>query len=71
MYDELDEQMDLNELRKLRDLMKDYGLAVRILNMLWVNFSNDQAAECLIVDDESVQRFKEWLASGNPDDARS
>lgn len=75
MFDELEEMMELREYRKLYQSVEArrqpgaFHLSARILNMLWINFSNDQQAECVLVDDESVYRFIIWIASGNPDDA--
>ena len=37
----------------------------------WEKFSRIQAACCLIVDDESVTRFRLWKKTGNDDDAWS
>lgn len=72
MFNELTEGMELSELKKLKSLMpEDYRLSARILNMLWVNFSNDQTANCVIVDKESVERFIKWIETGDPDEAWS
>ena len=72
MYNELIEQMELCDLKKLKKLMPcDYRLSCRILNMLWINFSQDQFANEMIVSQQEVDRFIKWIESGNPDDAIS
>lgn len=72
MYDEAIEQMELSELKKLKSLMpEDYRLSTRILNMLWINFSHDQAANCMIVGKDAVDRFIIWIETGDPDEAWS
>lgn len=38
---------------------------------LWSEFSEIQCASWLIIDRESVSRFKDWMKSGDPDDAWS
>jgi len=43
----------------------------RILNILWKKFSNDQAANELIVDAENVLWFTLWLQSEDPNSAWS
>ena len=70
-YCEVAEQMPLGELKKLVKEMEGCGLAAIILNMLWANFSEIQAAGCLGVHSDTVGRFKDWIKSGNPDDAWS
>ena len=41
------------------------------INVLWSVFSEINWASFLVVDTESIERFKEWLLSGDPDDART
>lgn len=69
MFDELEEQMELPELKRLVALMSWHDIAARVLNMLCVNFSNDQNCDFIRVDQESVQRFKLWIKTGLEDDA--
>lgn len=37
----------------------------------WKEFSNIQCAEYLIIDSESMNRFRRWVKTENPDDAWS
>lgn len=46
-------------------------LSGRALDLLWAEFSNIQHASSLIVDEESMERFKKWLESGDDKDAWS
>lgn len=71
MYTDLENLMELSELKKLYEPMKDLGMAARTLNILWVTFSNDQEANCLVVTDEGIKRFRLWIKTGNSDDAWS
>lgn len=37
----------------------------------WERFSEIQCAEYLVVDDESISRCREWIKSGDDEDAWS
>lgn len=63
----------LEDARKLRKAATDkgYNLSVRALEILYIEFCNIQQAEWLLVDDESLERFFNWLATGDDDEAWS
>jgi len=44
-------------------------LPVRLLNLLWIRFSDDQGEDCVAADRKSIRRFMKWLETGLPLDA--
>jgi len=64
----------IHELKKLKKALVGTSLeplSARILEILWKEFSNIQAANCLGVKECDVKRFVTWIGSGNDDDAWS
>ncbi len=62
------------ELVKLKKFLLDtpYSkISITVLRILWGRFSEIQEAVFLICDKESVERFKEWVESGDDNDAWS
>ncbi len=50
---------------------KEYNRLLDEFREKWLEFSNLQAANELIVDESSVCRFYVWLKTGDPEDAWS
>ncbi len=56
---------------KILDELGEYGIRDELARDDWLAFSEIQLATCLVVDDESVARFRKWRTTNNPDDAWS
>ena len=63
--------MTADDMQRLHESLGATSLHWKFLGVLWLQFSNDQDATDLAVDEISVRRFRGWLESGNPADARS
>lgn len=46
-------------------------MSIDELEIKWVEFSNIQQADFLIVNEEGMRRFVKWMETGNSDDAWS
>ena len=65
---------DLNDIAAIKDCLEADGLNASdtLTELLWAAFSNQQAASWVIVTDENLGRFIDWIRNGfNPDDAWS
>lgn len=64
---------DTELIRELLESNNDdfHSISLLGLKILWENFSFVQAATWLVVNKESIDRFRIWIRSGDPDDAWS
>ena len=67
---ELESDLSLKEAKAIRAALP-FSLSIRAVIILWTVFSNDQAANRLIIDNDTLERFKVWIETGDPDDAWS
>lgn len=67
---QLETDLSLSQVKEIYNGI-DGVVATRFIPWLWREFSNDQAAICLLPNSEEIDRFKVWLKTGNPDDAWS
>ena len=61
--------MELEDLRLLHEELAEYKLETRFLEVLWFEYSSDQCACYMTVEESTIKQFKIWLESGNPEDA--
>jgi hypothetical protein len=64
MYNELEDKLELSEYKKLYAALKDTGLSAKVLNILWVNYSDEKYGKCQYVTENTVAEFRLWIKQG-------